>query len=505
MNARPTLLGVDLGTSSVKVVLTDPLGRILDQASEAYPVRRPYPGWAETDPQAWWDAIVSAVARLNTTPGQIAGIGLSGQMHGVVLCTANTTPVRPAVLWSDTRSEAALDLYRRLPMPVQARLGNPITAGMAGPHLAWLRRNEPDVLDRARWALQPKDWVRARLTGQVAAEPSDASGTLLYDVSTQDWDATVIDALEISRSLLAPILLHSGVAAGTLTPTAAADLGLPTGLPVAAGAADTAAAALGTGLLVPGRTQLTIGTGVQIVSIVTGPGTHDAASLPTAPSPSASSYAPTEAEAPVTHLCRDSTPHGWYAMAASITGGHTLDWVRHLLGATWTELYAAADRQPQISDPIFLPHLVGERTPYLDSRLRGSWTGLGANHTRSDLLYAAVEGVAFATADAFDALPGSDTVDGLLLAGGGTTSPPLRALLADVLRQPLDAVDVPGASARGAGLLGAIAAGLATFDDVKAAGTPAATRVAAPTARSVVLELRRTRYRQVLGQLASPG
>src|SRR4029453_695963 len=213
------------------------------------------------------------------------------------------------------RPEAGPAPCGRPPMPVQARLGNPITAGMAGPHLAWLRRNEPDVLDRARWALHPKAWVRARLTGQGAAEPSDASGTLLYDVSTQDWDATVIEALEISRSLLAPILLHSGVAAGTLTPTVAADLGLPAGLPVAAGAADTAAAALGTGLLVPGRTQLTIGTGVQIVSIVTGPGPHDAASLPTAPSPSASSYAPTEAEAPVTHLCRDSTPHGWYAMA----------------------------------------------------------------------------------------------------------------------------------------------------------------------------------------------
>ncbi|MET0414976.1 MAG: FGGY family carbohydrate kinase [Actinoplanes sp.] len=501
MNARPTLLGVDLGTSSVKVVLTDPSGRILDQTSEAYPVRRPYPGWAETDPQAWWDALVSAVARLDTAFGQIAGVGLSGQMHGVVLCTADTTPVRPAVLWSDTRSEAELDLYQRLPAPVQARLGNPITAGMAGPHLAWLRRNEPDVLDRARWALQPKDWIRARLTGHVAAEPSDASGTLLYDVSTQDWNATVIDALEIRHSLLAPILPHSGVAAGTLTPTAAADLGLPAGLPVAAGAADTAAAALGTGLLVPGRTQLTIGTGVQIVRIVTGPGTPDAASSSTAPRPSASSHA----EAPVTHLCRDSTPHGWYAMAASLTGGHTLDWVRHLLGATWTELYAAADRQPQTSDPIFVPHLVGERTPYLDSRLRGSWTGLAANHTRNDLLYAAVEGVAFATADAFDALPGSDTVDGLLLAGGGTTAPPLRALLADVLRQPLDAADVPGASARGAGLLAAIATGLTAFDDVKAAGTPAATRVAAPTARSVVLVLRRTRYHHVLGQLAGRG
>jgi xylulokinase len=494
MTGGPTLLGVDLGTSSVKVVLTDPHGRILDQATESYLVRRPHPGWAETDPQVWWDAIVSAVARLGTTPGQVAGIGLSGQMHGVVLCTADATPVRPAVLWSDTRSEAELDLYRRLPMPVQARLGNPVTAGMAGPHLAWLHRNEPEVLERARWALQPKDWVRARLTGEVAAEPSDASGTLLYDVSTQDWDATVIDALEIPRSLLPPILPHSGVAAGTLSPTAAADLGLPAGLPVAAGAADTAAAALGTGLLVPGRTQLTIGTGVQIVSIVSGPGTHDAASPSTA-----------DAEPPVTHLCRDATPHGWYAMAASLTGGHTLDWVRHLLGATWTELYAAADRRPQTGDPIFVPHLVGERTPHLDSTLRGSWTGLGADHTRSDLLYAAVEGVAFATADAFDALPGSDTVDGLLLAGGGTTSPPLRALLADVLGQPLDAVDVPGASARGAGLLGAIAAGLATFDDVLAAGTPAAARVAAPTARSIVLEARRARYRQVLGRLASPG
>jgi xylulokinase len=485
MSATPTLLGIDLGTSSVKVVLTDPAGHLLDQATEAYPVERPRPGWAETDPQAWWDAIVKAVARLTTANArQVAGIGLSGQMHGVVLCTADSTPTRPALLWCDARAEPQLDLYRQLPAQTRARLGNPLSAGMAGPQLAWLHRQEPATVDRARWALQPKDWIRARLTGQFAAEPSDASATLLYDILSQDWDDTVIDALGLRRSLLPDILAHSGVCAGRLTTTAAAGLGLTTDVPVAAGAADTAAAALGTGLLAPGRTQLTIGTGVQIVSIVDTP-------------------APSTAD-PVAHLYRDATPTGWYAMAASLTGGQTLDWVRSILGSSWAELYQTAAREPRADDPVFVPHLVGERTPYLDTQLRGSWTGLAASHTRTDLLYAALEGVAFAAADALHALPGTiDTDNGLLIAGGGTTSPPWRALLSDVLGLPLDAVAVPSASARGAGLLGATAAGLTTLDDLAATSRLASERVAEPGPRANLLRQRHDQYRRVLIQLGN--
>ena len=485
MSGTPTLLGIDLGTSSVKVVLSDPAGHLLDQVTEAYPVERPHPGWAETDPMAWWDAIVRAVARLGSDARHVAGIGLSGQMHGVVLCGVDTTPVRPALLWCDARAETQLELYRRLTAQVRARLGNPLSAGMAGPQIAWLHRHEPASVRSARWALQPKDWIRARLTGHFAAEPSDASATLLYDVIGQHWDDTVIDALGIRRSLLPDILPHSGVRAGQLTTTAAADLGLTPDAPVAAGAADTAAAALGTGLLAPGRTQLTIGTGIQIVRIVD------------TPRPSTTD--------PVTHLYRDATPTGWYAMAASLTGGQTLDWVRSILGSTWAELYETAAREPRADDPIFVPHLVGERTPYLNTQLRGSWTGLAANHTRTDLLYAALEGVAFAAADALNALPGTsrDPDNGLLIAGGGTTSPPWRTLLSDILDQPLDAVAVPSASARGAGLLGATAAGLTTLDNLAATTGLTSERVAEPGPRTNLLKQRHDRYRRVVSQLGN--
>ena len=488
MTDPQTLLGIDLGTSSVKVVLTDAAGTVLHQATESYAVDRPHPGWAETDPRAWWQAVTAAVQRLNggAGAGQPVGIGLSGQMHGVVLCDDHGAPVRPAVLWCDARAEPQLGLYRSLPAHVHARLRNPLAAGMAGPELAWLHQHEPQVVETARWALQPKDWIRSLLTGRYAAEPSDASATLLYDVVAQDWDQVVVSALGIRRDLLAPILTDAAATAGSLIEEAADQLGIAAGIPVAAGAADTAAAALGTGLLAPGRTQLTIGTGVQIVRIVTPPDSSPVRD-------------------PVTHLYRDATPTGWYAMAASLSGGQTLDWVRTVLGVSWAELYASANREPRADDPIFVPHLVGERTPYLNSGLRGSWTGLGASHDRSALLYSALEGVAFATYDALLALPpGPGPQTALLLAGGGTTSPAWRSLLADVLNRPLDAVQVPSASARGSGLLAARTAGLVQRSDLAAVAWLAANRVAEPGRRANLLHERWDRYRLILSRLASP-
>jgi xylulokinase len=209
----------------------------------------------------------------------------------------------------------------------------------------------------------------------------------------------------------------------------------------------------------------------------------------------------------VTHLYRSATADGWYAMAAGLTGGQTLDWVRRLLGADWGELYAAADRSPAADDPVFLPHLVGERTPYLDTGMRGAWTGLSPRHDRADLLYAALEGVAFAVADSLDALPGVPAADReLRLAGGGSTAPAWRDLLADVLDARLLAVEVPGASARGAALLGAQVAGARTPDaDSDAGPSPAAVPAASPGARGAVLRERRQVYLSRLQALRRTG
>jgi xylulokinase len=437
-----TVLGIDLGTSSVKAVVARLDGTVVAQARGDYPVSHPRPGWSETSASDWLDASAAAVrAAVAQAGSQPAAIGLSGQMHGVVPAAGNGRAVRPAMLWSDSRAVDQLEQYHCLPEPLLARLANPLSPGMAGPLLAWLAIHEAGTYRSARWALQPKDWLRAQLTGRFATEPSDASATLLYDISGDAWDTELLGALGLDARKLPPILDRSDMPAGTLTAEAAARLGLRPGVPVAAGAADTAAAALGSHLTEPGTIQLTIGTGAQLV-------------MPVAERPE-----PLPAH-PVTHLYRAATDTGWYRMGAVLNGGLTLDWVRRTLGAGWPELYAAAAGASRADDPYFLPHVNGERTPYLDTALRGAWTGLGPRHDRTHLLRAALEGVAFAIRDALDSLDPAGQITHLRLAGGGTTEPAWRQMLADVLGRALVPVAVPAASGLGAALLGARAAGL---------------------------------------------
>lgn len=478
------VLGIDLGTSSAKAMLLAAAdGIVLGQADAAYPVDRPHPGWAETDPRAWWAAIRQVIASARSATGavDVVAIGLSGQMHGVVLVAAGGAPVRPAVLWADARAGDELAAYRGLPPADRVRLANPLSPGMAGPILGWLHRHEPASIAAAAAALAPKDWVRARLTGVLAAEASDASATLLYDVLAQDWSAAAAAALGIRAQLLPAILPDSSALAGRLIADAAAELDLPQGIPVAAGAADTAAAMLGTGLEEIGAVQLTIGTGVQIVTPVAAPTQESLAGV----------------REPVGHLYRAARPGQWYAMAAGLTGGQTLGWVRSVLGAGWDELYAAAGRETTADDPVFLPHLVGERTPYLDTTMRGAWTGLEPRHDREALLYAALEGVAFAVADGLDALPGVPaTGRELRIAGGGTTAAGFRRLLADVLDARLYAVDVPSASARGAALTG-----LAALGGDPGIARPGIRPVAEPGPRAAILATRRRVFRARLAAL----
>jgi xylulokinase len=351
----------------------------------------------------------------------------------------------------------------KLDEDLKRRLGNPVVTGMAGPTLLWLRDNEPEVYARARWALQPKDWLRLALTGEVATEPSDASATLLYDLDGDTWLWDVVDRLGLRPDLLPP-LVPSGAEAGSLSDTAAARLGLRLGLPVAAGAADTAAAAIGTGLLAPGMAQITVGTAGQIVAIRDSPVVD---------------------ETHRTHLYRRATPTGWYAMGAVQNVGLALEWVRGALGVEWETLYREAFSVPVGAEGLtFLPHLTGERTPHMDAAARGSWSGIALHHTRAHLLRAALEGVAFSLREALDALEATGmSIPELRLAGGGSTHESWRQMLADVLQRPLLAVPESAASARGAALLGGIAAGvLGGFDEI-AAISPLPVPVAQPNGR----------------------
>jgi xylulokinase len=361
-------------------------------------------------------------------------------MHGVVAADHRGTPVRPAVLWADARASSEVDTYRGLSDGTRARLANPVVPGMAGPILAWLVRHEPRRMEATRWALQPKDWLRHQLTGEIHAEPSDASATLLYDLVADEWDADVIAALGLDPGILPGLLPSASAPAGRVTRRAARLLGVPEGTPVAAGAADTAAAAVGTGLTRPGAVQLTIGTGIQIVTPL--------ATLP-APLP----------PQPVTHTYRTAAPSGWYGMAAVLNGGSTLAWVRQILGMSWQELYDTAALPPEDDDPLFIPHLHGERTPWLDPTLRGSWTGLDPRHDRSRLARSALEGVAIAVRTAFECLPTEDRTSPVRLAGGGTLDPGWRQMLSDAIDRPLEAVETGSASGLGAALLAGLATG----------------------------------------------
>src|ERR671915_1331522 len=226
------LLGLDLGTSSLKALLLDEGGAILGEGSASYAVRAPRQGWAESTPEDWWAAVLEATgAAVGRRGAEVTALGLSGQMHGVVLVDEFRLPLRPAVLWADARSGAELAAYRRLDRDLDRRLANPSAVGMAGPSLLWLRDHEPDAYTSARWALQPKDWLRMRMTGEAATEPSDASATLLYDLLADDWAYGVVEDLGLRAELLAPLVLSARVA-GTLKGEAADDLGLWEGLPV---------------------------------------------------------------------------------------------------------------------------------------------------------------------------------------------------------------------------------------------------------------------------------
>jgi xylulokinase len=452
-------LGIDLGTGSVKALLLDAEGRVVSEARSSYPVLSPHSGWAETDPVAWWNATVQAVRQaVGSKANDVQAISFSGQMHGLVACDEKGTPLRNAILWADTRSTKELSHYHALSRSLKQKLANPFATGMAGVTLLWLREHEQNIYNSACWVLQPKDWLRFKLTGTFNAEPSDASATLLYDLTTDTWAHDILATLEL-RSDWLPQLVPSTQVVGTLTSQASLELGLPTTTQVAAGAGDAAASALGSALIAEGDVQVNIGTAMQIFAI------RDKAKVD-----------PTLR----THLYRSSLDN-YYAMAAMQNAGIALGWVRKILGMSWDEMYAEAFDIPAGCEGVtFLPYLTGERTPHLDPNVRGLWHGMGLGHERGHLARAAFEGVAFALNDGLKAL--EDTViraDSLRLAGGGTLQSEWRQLLADVLEKPLDVVSVPSSSARGAALLAGLSIKAFSVQDILSF-TPKPERTAEP-------------------------
>jgi xylulokinase len=430
-------LGIDLGTGSVKAAIVDSDGVIVAKQSQAYAVRAPQPGWAESDPREWLEAARAVTTRVLGDGGdgtravttRVTGAGFSGQMHGVVVTGADLVPLRPAILWADGRSVPQVQaLAADLTAGELSRLGSPAVTGFAATTLAWLLANEPDVMARAAHVLQPKDWLRAALGGELATEPSDASGTLLFDVAEGTWSARALEWLGLDPALL-PEVRGSADAAGSIRVD-----GGPA-LPCVVGGADTACALAGLGLAT-GDGFLAVGSGAQVVRVMAD--AHLDATLRT--------HTFATVGAPLA---------GWYRIGAVQSSGLSLTAALGWLDADVAEAAAALAEGIRPDDPIFVPYLSGERTPFMDPSLRGSWHGLSLATGRSAMLRSVLEGVAQAAALGVEAVQesGAPLPAVVPLVGGGTHDPAFRQLLADASGLSLAVTDAPDAAVVGAALL----------------------------------------------------
>ncbi|MGY2077677.1 MULTISPECIES: FGGY family carbohydrate kinase [unclassified Blastococcus] len=425
-------LGADLGTSGLKVVVLRDDGAVVAEAESPYAYDRPAPDRAEIDVAVWRGALDAALDELSPVlrGSRVRALGLSGQMHGTVLVDDAGAPLRPAVLWPDTRAVDELAGWRQLATADRAALANPLVPGMTGPVLAWLARHEREVLGRAAAVLLPKDALRAALVpgGSPVTDRSDASGTLLWDVPADGWSSAATAAAGVPARLLPT------VRPGTELVGAAA---LPVGeVPVVVGAADTPLALLAAGT--DTGLQVNLGTGAQVLR----PG-----------------WSPRPVVDPLVHGYADAQG-GWYAMAALQNGGSAWAWVCGVLGLSWAELFAAAASVPDAGGAVFRPFLTGERGGVAGPEDRAGWDGLHPGTSRAHLARAAVEGVVGAVAAATGLLEPPDDDVPVVLTGGGVRSAPVPQLLADALRRPVQVVHLRSASAVGAALLAARGVGV---------------------------------------------
>src|SRR5918999_1115017 len=427
------LIGLDIGTTAVKALaVNEDDGAIVARCEVGYPLSTPRPGWAEQDPEDWWRATEQALGQLGVD--EPAGIGLSGQMHGLVALDAADRVIRPAILWNDGRTAAeCAEIEERVGLDeLIARTGNRALTGFTAPKLLWLRRHEPEHYARIARIMLPKDYVRLRLCGEHAIDMADASGTLLLDVAQRRWSDEVLDALELDAGWL-PRLLESPEVSGTT----------PAGVPVAAGAGDQAAGALGVGVDRPGPLSVALGTSGVVF-----------AALP--------AFA-ADARARVHAFCH-AVPGGWHAMGVMLSAGGSLRWLRDAAapGVGFGELIAAAAAwEPGAEGLTFLPYLAGERTPHADPDARGSFTGLSLRHDRGALVRAVLEGIAYGLRDSLDLLRELGVApERARVSGGGARSELWLRIVASALELPLERPVVEEGAAYGAALLGGVAGGV---------------------------------------------
>ncbi|MBW7904556.1 MAG: xylulokinase [Phycisphaerae bacterium] len=452
------LLGIDVGTTGCKALLIDAEdGGPVADATREHPLDTPRPMWAEQDPERWWDGACAVVrevlARAGAEPRGVAAVGLTGQMHGLVLLDGAGAALRPAILWNDQRTAAqCAEITRRVgEARVLELTGNPVLTGFTAPKIAWVRQHEPAIYQRAAHVLLPKDFVRYRLTGQLAADVSDASGTSLFDVGRRRWSEDMLAALDLPRAWL-PDVFESAEIAGRITGPAAERCGLLPGTPVVAGAGDQAAQAIGGGILREGDVAVTLGTSGVVFAACDSYRVEPRGRL---------------------HAFCHAAPGAWHLMGVMLSAGGSLRWFRDALGAEERARAAALQRDvydvllaPVVDVPagceglLFLPYLTGERTPHADPAARGVFFGLTLRHGKGHLARAVLEGVAYGLRDGLELTRGLG-IDArqIHLSGGGAASPLWRQILADVFDRPLALLEINQGAAYGAALLAGVGAG----------------------------------------------
>ncbi|MCW1876217.1 xylulokinase [Erwinia sp. INIA-01] len=413
-------IGIDLGTSGVKVILADEQGRVIASHTAALTLQRPHPLWSEQNPEAWWQATDSAVRSLGQqhSLATVKAIGLAGQMHGATLLDKQQRVLRPAILWNDGRCGAECrDLESAI--PEQRRItGNLMMPGFTAPKLLWLARHEPDVFRQIDKVLLPKDYLRFRMTGRFASDMSDASGTLWLDVARRDWSDRMLESCGLTRGHM-PELFEGSDISGVLHASVAREWGVPA-VPIVAGGGDNAAGAVGAGIVDPGAAMLSLGTSGVYFAVSEGYHSNPDSAV---------------------HAFCHALPDRWHLMSVMLSAASCLDWAARLtgVGSVPALIEKAQSAAPGASGPLFLPYLSGERTPHNNPHARGVFFGLGHEHGQAELAKSVLEGVGFALTDGMNVVNAAGVnPDSITLIGGGARSPLWRQMLADISGKVLD-------------------------------------------------------------------
>jgi xylulokinase len=484
-------LGIDVSTTGAKALLIDEKGRVVASSPPTLTLQTPKPLWSEQDPHEWWTGTAASIRKALSDAGakgaDVAAVGLTGQMHGLVLLDGQRNVLRPAILWNDQRTGAeCAEIERRVGRSQLIReVGNVALTGFTAPKILWVRNHEPAVYARAKLVLLPKDYVRLRLTGGAAMDKADGSGTILFELKARTWSKLVLEKLEIPAEWLPPTFEGPEVT-GKVTAQAAAETGLAAGTPVMAGGGDQSAGAVGAGAVRPGVVSLTLGTSGVVFATTDAPLVESEGRL---------------------HAFCHAVPGRWHFMGVTLSAAGSLQWYHDTLTPkeSFGEIVAEAEQAPAGSDGLlFMPYLSGERTPYPDPLARGSFVGLTVRHRRAHLTRAVLEGVAFSMKDCFTLLQGAGlgAVKEVRIAGGGAKGPLWRRIVASALGLPMVTVNSTEGAAYGAALLGGVGGGAWPSVEAACDATIAVTGRDEPVAEwSKTYDALYPRYRELYGAL----